>query len=128
MAEQIGIQSVLFDHPPYLISAASVVGTKEGEGPLGEKFDVVGEDDKFGSENWEAAESALQKKALEIMMDKAGVTEIDIRYLFGGDLLGQSVATSFALQSFGIPLFGLYGACSTSGLALSLAAITVAAG
>ncbi|MCD8232164.1 MAG: stage V sporulation protein AD [Clostridiales bacterium] len=128
MSEQVGIQSILFDDPPYLISAASVVGTKEGEGPLGGTFDVEGDDDKFNSENWEAAESALQKKALEVVMGKAGVTELDIRYLFAGDLLGQSVATSFGLQSFGIPLIGLYGACSTSGLALSLAAMTVAAG
>ncbi len=128
MSEQMGIQSVCFSNPPYLISSSSVVGTKEREGPLGGKFDVEGEDDYFGSDNWEAAESALQKKALEIMMGKAGVVPEDIRYLFAGDLLGQSVATSFGLQSFGIPLIGLYGACSTAGLALSLAAMTVAAG
>ncbi|MCD8156854.1 MAG: stage V sporulation protein AD [Clostridiales bacterium] len=128
MSEQVGRQSLLFENPPYLISSSSVVGTKEDEGPPGEAFDMVGEDDMFHSENWEAAESALQKKAMEIMMGKANVAPGDIRYLFGGDLLGQSVATSFGLESFEIPLVGLYGACSTCGLALSLAAMTVAAG
>ena len=38
------------------------------------------------------------------------------------------MATSFGLQSFEIPLFGLYGACSTAGESLALAAMTVAAG
>ncbi|MCD7921746.1 MAG: stage V sporulation protein AD [Clostridiales bacterium] len=128
MSEQIGKQSLRFSDPPYIVSSSSVVGTKEGEGPLGKLFDVIGEDDTFGSDNWEAAESALQKKAMELVIDKAGICPEDIRYLFAGDLLGQSVASSFALQSFGIPLFGLYGACSTAGLALSLAAMTVSAG
>ncbi len=128
MSEQIGKQSLKFSNPPYILSSSSVVGTREGQGPLGEKFDVVGEDDRFGSENWEEAESVLQQKALEIVLDKAELRPEDLRYLFAGDLLGQSMATSFGLQKFQIPLIGLYGACSTSGLALSLAAMAVAAG
>ena len=52
----------------------------------------------------------------------------DMRYLFAGDLLGQLIASSFGLKTFEIPLFGLYGACSTCGEALALSAMTVAAG
>ena len=128
MSEQIGKQSLLFSNPPYILSSSSVVGTREGDGPLGEKFDMVGEDDRFGSENWEAAESVLQRRALELALDKAGLAPEELRYLFAGDLLGQSMATSFGLQQFQIPLIGLYGACSTVGLSLSLAAMTIAAG
>jgi stage V sporulation protein AD len=51
-----------------------------------------------------------------------------MRYLFAGDLLGQLIASSFGLKTFEIPLFGLYGACSTCGEALALSAMTVAAG
>ena len=54
--------------------------------------------------------------------------EKEIRFLFGGDLLGQLIATSFGVKELGIPLFGLYGACSTCGEALCLAAMTVAGG
>lgn len=108
--------------------SSSVVGTREGQGPLGKKFDVVGEDDHFGSDSWEDAESVLQQKALEIALDKAEIHPEELRYLFAGDLLGQSMATSFGLQQFQVPLIGLYGACSTAGLSLSLAAMTVAAG
>lgn len=125
---QLGLQSIQFEEAPFILSSSSIVGTKEGEGPLGKLFDVVGEDDKFGEDTWEAAESALQKEACTLAMGKAGISKGDVRYLFGGDLLGQSIATTFGLMELQIPLFGLYGACSTAGESLSLAAMTVAAG
>ena len=62
---QKGKASIQFEDSPYITSAASVAGTKEGEGPLGALFDVTEQDDMMGQENWEAAESSLQKKAGE---------------------------------------------------------------
>jgi len=47
MEIQVGKQSLAFAEAPYIISSASIVGKKESEGPLGNRFDVVGEDDKF---------------------------------------------------------------------------------
>lgn len=128
MNVQIGKQSLQFAEAPYIISSASIVGKKEGEGPLGNCFDVVGEDDKFGQNTWEEAESTLQKEAFSMAVGKAGLSVQDIRYLFSGDLLGQNIATSFGLMDYQVPLFGLYGACSTCGEALSLGAMCVAGG
>lgn len=128
MDQKVGTGSLCFTETPFILDSASVVGTKEGEGPLGNCFDVVGEDDKFGADNWEAAESSLQKAALTLALGKAGCKDQDMRYLFAGDLLGQTIATSFGLKSFEIPLFGVYGACSTCGETLALASMTVAAG
>ena len=128
MIEQIGTGSLHFKEAPFLVESASIVGTKEGEGPLGSMFDVVGEDDKFGQNTWEKAESCLQQDALTLAIGKAGVKKDEIRYLFAGDLLGQSMASSFGLKQFEIPLFGVYGACSTCGESLSLASIAVASG
>lgn len=125
---QKGTQSIQFEEAPYIISSASVVGKKEGEGPLGGLFDMVGKDDLFGEDTWEEAESTLQKEAATLAVGKAGIAKEEIRYIFGGDLLGQSIATTFGLMELNIPLFGLYGACSTAGESLSLAAMTVAAG
>lgn len=127
MAQQ-GIQSIKFEKTPYILGSASIVGTKEGEGPLGKLFDVVGEDDRFGADTWEEAESTLQKEAAIMAIGKAGLEKKDIRYIFGGDLLGQSIATTFGIMELNLPLFGLYGACSTAGESLALAAMTVAAG
>ena len=128
MAQQMGRQSLQFENPPWIISSGCIAGTKEGEGPIGHEIDLIGEDDNFGCDIWEEAESTLQKEALTLALGKAGLRAEELRYLFAGDLLGQSMATSFGLQSFEIPLFGLYGACSTAGESLALAAMTVAAG
>ena len=128
MQQMLGSGSLCFSKTPFIVSTASVVGKKEGEGPLGDCFDVVGMDEKFGEENWEAAESALQKAALSLTLGKINRKSKEVRYLFAGDLLGQTIASSFGLKEFEIPLFGLYGACSTCGESLSLASMTIAAG
>lgn len=126
--QRIGKQSIEFQKAPHIISSASVVGPKEGEGPLGEWFDLVAADAEFGEQTWEAAESTMQKEALQTAIGKAKLMSEQVRYLFGGDLLAQLTATSFGNGDSNIPLFGLYGACSTCGEGLTLAAMTVAAG
>ena len=78
MEIQVGKQSLAFAEAPYIISSASIVGKKEGEGPLGNRFDVVGEDDKFGQNTWEEAESTLQKEAFTLAVGKAGLKTEDI--------------------------------------------------
>ncbi len=128
MSQMIGKQSIEFEHPPYILASGSVVGKKEGEGPLGKCFDMICEDDKFGEDSWEKSESTLQKEAAALAIGKAGLKPEDIRYAFAGDLLGQTIATSFGIMDYEIPLFGLYGACSTAGESMSLGAMTVAAG
>lgn len=123
-----GKQSILFEHPPYIIGAGAVAGKKEGDGPLGKYFDWVEEDPMFGGETWEDAEGRMQKKAAQLAIEKAGLKEGDIRYLLAGDLLDQLIATSFGIMSLEIPLFGVYGACSTMGESLSLGAVLVEGG
>ena len=123
-----GRQSIRFREAPHIISASSIVGKKEGEGPLGKLFDLVCQDPAFGENTWEEAESTMQREAAQTALGKGGLTPGDIRYVFGGDLLGQLIATSFGVEGLNTPLFGLYGACSTCGESLGLAAMTVAAG
>lgn len=123
-----GKQSIEFANAAYIVAHASIAGKKESEGPLGSLFDVVGKDDLFGEKTWEEAESALQKEACLLTLQKAKVGTDDVRFLFGGDLLRQGIATSYGLEELQIPLFGLFGACSTSGEALALASMAVAAG
>lgn len=123
-----GRQSIKIPVPVYIRASASIAGSKEGDGPLGELFDMVGVDDKFGSNTWEEAESTLQKETLQLAIGKAGLSGEDIRFLLAGDLLAQSMASSFGLASFQIPLIGLYGACSTCGLSLAMAAALIVGG
>lgn len=58
-----GKQSVAYERPVYINASASIGGKKEGEGPLAELIDMIGEDDLFGCNTWEEAESSLQKDA-----------------------------------------------------------------
>lgn len=81
MSEVKGKQSLRFAKTPFILNSASVVGKKEGEGPLGEYFDVIGNDDKFGCESWEEAESTLQKEAATLALGKSGLTPEEIRYI-----------------------------------------------
>lgn len=124
----IGSQSVGFLQSPFLISCGSVVGSKESEGPLAKLFDMTNEDDLFGGKTWEEAESNMQKEACVLALGKAHLQPDQIRFLFGGDLLRQGIATSMGVEALQIPMFGLFGACSTSGEALALAAMSAAAG
>ncbi len=128
MDQHIGKSSIRLENPVYITGSASVVGTKEGEGPLGLLFDMVGEDDLFGGTSWEEAESALQKNAVYLALKKANVSAEEVDFMFAGDLLGQSIATSFGIASYQIPHFGLYGACSTCGESLALGAMAIAGG
>ena len=128
VSQYIGEQSLLFDNPPFIREVASITGKKEGEGPIGHLFDKVSNDDKFGKDNWDEAESELQRQTLGLLLEKSNMTAKQIRYIYAGDLLGQLIATSFGLAEYNIPIFGLYGACSTFGEAISLASMAVSAG
>ena len=127
-ARLAGSASISFQNPVYIAGFASAAGKKEGEGPLGNRFDLVCEDSMFGEDTWEAAESAMQKQAAALALKKAGLIKEDIRMAFAGDLLAQTTASSFGIAEIGIPFYGLFGACSTIGEALSLGAMSVAAG
>ena len=108
-----------------IVSAGTAVGKKERSGPLGKRFDLFDDEDKFGMKTWESAESEMQRQAFNMAMGKAGLRDSDIGALFAGDLLNQCVGSAYGLLAFDIPYFGLYGACSTSAEGLLLASIMV---
>ena len=125
---QTGTASIRFERPPRILQAASVVGPKEAEGPFGSLFDEIDPDGKCGQDNWEQAESELQKRAVKKVIEKAHLLPKQIRYVFAGDLLGQCIASSFGISELNCPMIGMYGACSTMGLTLSTGAMFVNAG
>lgn len=112
----------------WIVAAASVVGKKEGDGPLGKAFDLCDPTDRFGCLTWEGAESEMQRMSLVTALAKSGLKESDVGALFAGDLLNQCVGSAYGLLSFDIPYFGLYGACSTCAEGLLLASVFVTGG
>lgn len=123
-----GSQSIELLNPPVVLSCACIAGKKEGEGPLASYIDMIEEDPMFGGENWEDAESRMMLKTAKLAVNKARLRKEDIRYLVGGDLLGQLIATSFGVETLEIPMIGVYGACSTMGESLAVASMMVEGG
>ena len=128
MAHKIGKYTIELDYKPRIISYGSVVGKKEHEGPLSEEFDYYTVDSFFGEKSFEKAESRLQKTAIQIALDKAGLSPQQIDKIFAGDLLNQCIGSSFGIRELEIPFIGLYGACSTMALSTGLAALFIDAG
>ena len=126
--KRIGRRTVALEHPPSVISYANIGGKLEGEGPLREHFDELDQDSFFGEKTWEKAESAMQKRVLQRALDQIKLKPGDLDYIFAGDLLNQCIGSSFGLREFGVPFYGLYGACSTMGESLSLAAMAIDGG
>ena len=93
-------------------SHASAVGREEYRGPYGRHFDFHDESNRFGADTWEKAEGEMQSVALSLALKKGNMTEMP-EFLFSGDLQNQCMASAHGLIGYGIPHFGLYGACST---------------
>lgn len=128
MKKRLGSQTVKIESKPRIISAASVVGPKEGQGPLKDYFDIVLNDDMNGEKSFEKAESSMLYTVITEVVKKANLTENDINYLFAGDLLNQLTSSSFAARDVKIPFYGLYGACSTMTESLGIASMVMDGG
>ena len=128
MTQRLGKASIQLSEAVYIINSASIVGKKEGEGPLGLLFDMAGEDDMFGCKTWEEAESSLQKQAVYLALAKSDADASQIRYLFAGDLLNQCTGSAYGARDTEIPFVGLYGACSTMAESLVMASLFVDSG
>jgi len=126
--KNLGNGTVIFDKKPTVSSFAAVVGQKEGEGPYGRYFDEVENDEYFGKETWEKAESENLRRAIVRTLKKGNFRAEDIDFSISGDLLNQCISSGYALRSLGIPFFGIYGACSTMAESLALGSILVSGG
>lgn len=126
--KRLGAQTIKFLNPPAVISTGSIVGPKEGQGPLADYFDTIIQDDLFGQNSWELAESKLIREAVTKAVEKAELKIADIEFMFGGDLLNQLMSSCFAARDLQVPFLGLYGACSTMTEGLSMAAMMVDGG
>lgn len=109
--------------PPSIAAWSSIAGKKEGSGPMGQYFDMIEQDGHFGKQTWEQAESELQNRTLQLMLEKAGCKETDISCIFAGDLINQCTSSTYALRHLDIPYLGIFGACATFAEGLMLAAV-----
>lgn len=128
MASKKSGQTIAFSSPPTILATASVVGPREGAGPLSGWFDVIKSDRLLGQKSWEMAESRMVEEAVDRALTKAGVSRSRLDFLLAGDLLNQIVAASFAARTVDRPFIGLYGACATITEAMALGSVLVDGG
>nr|MDD6335645.1 stage V sporulation protein AD [bacterium] len=128
MDKRLGSQSIVFEKPPVVAGYASIVGPKEGQGPLAGWFDEIIDDDTMGEDSYEKAERVLYRQATQMAMKKANISDDMMDLMIGGDLLNQIVTASFAARDLGIPFLGLYGACSTMAESLLLGSVMIDGG
>lgn len=127
-AKKKGRQTVEIQNPPRIITTASIVGPKEGKGPLGKFFDEIISDEKWDEKSWEKAESKLMRETFSKIISKSSIPYENIDYIIAGDLLNQCIATNFGIRETGIPFLGVFGACSTMGESLGLGATLIDGG
>ena len=116
MITHAGKRTLTLENRPYLLSHAAAVGKKEGEGPLGSRFDFVTRNDRMGQKSWELAESELQRTAIDLALRKGSLRHCDLDLILAGDLLNQCIGSFLASMHSDVPYLGQYGACSTLSL------------
>lgn len=123
-----GSQTIKLTNTPKIYEVSNAVGPKEANGPLGVYFDIKCSDVLYGEKTFEKAESKFITSAINNLFVKLNMTDDNVDYIFGGDLLNQCIATAYAVRELNIPFFGLYGACSTFIESIILASLLVDAG
>ncbi|OAT86457.1 stage V sporulation protein AD [Desulfotomaculum copahuensis] len=127
-AKKNGQQTVWFQNPPVIVATATIVGAKEGQGPLGHTFDKVVEDGYYGEKTWERGERRMLAEVMQTAVSRANLQPQNIDFLLAGDLLNQIISANFTARDLGIPFIGLYGACSTMYESMALGAMLIDGG
>lgn len=126
--KKIGNRTFKLENPPSIAGYYSIVGPKEGEGPLKDYFDEILEDDLWGEKSFEKAETKIQEQTIRAAIENANLSLSDIDVLVSGDLLNQIVASGYSARGLGIPFLGLYGACSTMTESLAIGSMLIDGG
>ncbi len=126
--KRLGTQTIKLSTPPSIISAYSIVGPKEGEGPLGKYFDTIIEDEFWGEQTWEKSETKIARECVANCISKVKLSYEDVNYILAGDLINQCTPSAFGNRDTNIPFLGLFGACSTFVEGISIGSMLIDGG
>ncbi|MBQ7466661.1 MAG: stage V sporulation protein AD [Clostridia bacterium] len=110
---KLGEQTYQIEKDISIITGVSLVGRKEGEGPLAGYFDFIEKDDKMGEKTFEKGERQMFLKAISCAIRKSELKKDEIDLYVGGDLMNQLVSSNYTAEELEIPFLGLYNACAT---------------
>lgn len=123
-----GKNSWKFTNGVYIDGNATVTGPKEAKGPLADTFDYSFDDLYCNEKTWEKAEQALLKKSIGLTLSKTNTRQNAVDLFISGDLLNQTISSSYVARDMDIPFFGVFGACSTSMETVAISSSFVDAG
>ena len=128
MKNKLGKQTFIFPSTPRITGAYSIVGEKEGKGPMAKWFDMILEEDTYGEKTWEKAETKILKQAILQALQRSGRDKEDIDAVISGDLINQLMSSTFMARDLSIPFLGIYGACSTMTESMILGSLMIDGG
>lgn len=121
--KKIGAQTYELEKNISVVTGASLVGKKEGAGPLKDYFDFIEKDDKMGEKTFEKGERKMFYKTILHAIKKSKIERERIDLYVGGDLMNQLVSSNYTAEQIGIPFLGLYNACATMVESLIVASV-----
>ncbi len=104
----------------YINGTSTITGPYEARGPFNKYYDKSYDNFYCGTSTWEQAESKMLVESVDMVLSKVMKVKKEVDLHISGDLLNQIVSTNYASATLGIPLIGIYSACSTSVLGLIL--------
>lgn len=121
-------RTIYFKNKPTIVGVSTVGGPKECAGSLRDCIDTKLEDDMYGEETFERAESKMLFTAIKNSIINSSKNEGDIDLIISGDLLNQIIASTFSARNFRSGYLGVYNACATFTEALTIGATMVDGG
>ena len=121
-------RTIYFKNEPKIIGCSSIGGPKESNGVISKYIQTRLDDDMYGEDTYEKAESRMLFTAIKNGIINAGKTQKDIGAIIAGDLQNQITASTFAARNFEISYLGLYNACATFAESLLIGATLVDGG
>ncbi len=111
--KKIGEQTFELEKDVCVVSRCSLVGSKEGDGPLKDYFDFIETDDKMGEKTFEKGERQMFLKTIKSAIEKSKIKKENIDLYVGGDLMNQLVSSNYVASELELCFLGLYNACAT---------------
>ncbi len=121
-------RTIYFKNKPTIVGAASIAGPKESEGSIANFIEAKLDDDMFGEDSFEKAESKMLFNAIKNAINNSKKKDNEIDVLIAGDLLNQIIASTFAARNFRFGYMGVYNACATFSEALTIGATMIDGG
>ena len=121
-------RTIFFKNNPAIIATSTIAGPKESKGSISKYIETRLDDDMFGENSFEKAETKILYHALIGAIKNAHKTESEIDAIISGDLLNQIISSTFASRNFKTGYLGVYNACATFTEAVTLGATLIDGG